>query len=236
MCIRDRFVPAAQGAWPGARNFVTGFAGYLSWFNTYYPNYQLADLKFTVPGFHDTVKTSVYLSAENPDLRPFARHGGKLLLYHGWADQHISPQGTIKYWDTVNEVLGDELVDRFARFYLFPGMAHCGGGLGPNTFDILTPLMSWVEMGSAPDEIVATNTPTSTARPVYAYPQVARLKMPGLDPKVAGNFAPVTPRHGPHLSTSFVGNYLFSPGYPQEQCHADGTNLVCLKDHDHSSH
>jgi feruloyl esterase len=230
------FVPAGQGSWPAATNFVTGFAGYLVWFNTYYPSYQLADLKFTVPGFKDTVKSSVYLSAENPDLRPFARRGGKLLLYHGWADQHISPQGTIKYWNTVNEVLGDELVDRFARFYLFPGMAHCGGGTGPNTFDIVTPLMSWVELGTAPDEIVATNTSTSTSRPVYPYPQVARLKAPGLDPKVASNFGPFTPKHGPHVSTSFVGNYLFSPGYPQEQCHADGTNLACLQDRGHSEH
>jgi feruloyl esterase len=221
------FVPAGQGSWPAANMFVTGFAGYLVWFNTYYPNYQLADLKFTVPGFKDVVKSSVYLSAENPDLRPFARSGGKLLLYHGWADQHISPQGTIKYWNTVNEVLGDELVDRFARFYLFPGMAHCGGGTGPNTFDVLTPLMSWVETGGAPDEIVATNNATSTSRPVYPYPQVARLKLPGLDPTVAGNFGPVTPKHEPHVSTSFLGNYLFSPDYPQEQCYANGTQLVC---------
>jgi feruloyl esterase len=224
------FVPAGQGSWPGARNFVTGFAGYLVWFNTYYPNYQLADLKFTAPAFKDAVKSSVYLSAENPDLRPFVRRGGKLMLYHGWADQHISPQGTIKYWDTLNEVLGDELVDQFARFYLFPGMAHCGGGLGPNDFDIVTPLMSWVETGKAPYEIVATNASTATSRPVYPYPQVARLKMPGLDPTVASNFAPVTPKHGPHVSTSFLGNYLFSPGYPQEQCSASGTTLVCLPD------
>jgi hypothetical protein len=224
------FVPAGQGAWPAANGFVTGFGGYLVWFNAYYPNYQLADLKFTVPGFKDTVKTSVYLSAENPDLRPFARHGGKLLLYHGWADQHISPQGTIKYWNTVNEVLGEEVVDQFARFYLFPGMAHCGGGVGPNTFDIVTPLMSWVEMGTPPYDIVAANSSTSTARPVYPYPQVARLKLPGLDPKVASNFAPFTPKHEPHVSTSFLGNYLFSPDYPQEQCHASGTTLVCSGD------
>jgi hypothetical protein len=54
--------------------------------------------------------------------------------------------------------------------------------------------------------------------------------------KVASNFAPVTPKHGPHVSTSFLGNYLFSPDYPQEQCYADGANLVCLKDDGHSAH
>ena len=69
--------------------------------------------------------------------------------WHGWADQHIPPRGTIKYWHAVNDLLGDDQVSRFAKFYLFPGMAHCGSGLGPNTFDIVTPLMSWVETNSA---------------------------------------------------------------------------------------
>ncbi len=208
------FVPNAQGQIPAANMFVTGFAGYLVWFNTYYPNFKMTDLNFTVPGFNDTVKTSVYLSAENPDLRGFAAHGGKLLLYHGWADQHISPQGTLKYWKTLNEVMGEDLVERFARFYLFPGMAHCGGGTGPNQFDVMTPLMSWVEMGSAPHAIVASmfdssNTVTRT-RPVFPYPTVARYSGSG-STNVAANFVPVTPRHEPHVSLSFVGTISSRP-------------------------
>lgn len=87
--------------------------------------------------------------------------------------------------------------------------------------------MSWVETGAAPDEIVATNGSTAISQPVYPYPEVVRLKLPGLDPKVATNFMPVTPTHKPDVSTSFVGNYLFSPGYPQEQCYANGAQLVC---------
>lgn len=226
------FVPNAQGQIPAANMFVTGFAGYLVWFNTYYPNFQMTDLKFTVPGFNDTVRTSVYLSAENPDLGEFASHGGKLLLYHGWADQHISPQGTLKYWKTLNEVMGDERVERFARFYLFPGMAHCGGGTGPNQFDVVTPLMSWVERGTEPFSIVASlfdssNNVTRT-RPVFPYPKVARYSGSG-STNVAANFRPFTPQHEPHVSLGFVGNYLFAPSYPQEECHAQGTNLVCVK-------
>jgi Tannase and feruloyl esterase len=224
------FVPNAQGQVPPANMFVTGFAGYLVWFNTYYPNFQMTDLKFTVPGFKNTVQTSVYLSAENPDLRGFAASGGKLLLYHGWADQHISPQGTLKYWKTLNEVMGDDVVERFARFYLFPGMAHCGGGTGPNQFDVLTPLMSWVELGTRPHEIVASlfdssNNVTRT-RPVFPYPTVARYSGKG-STDVAANFIPYAPRHEPHVGLGFVGNYLFSPGYPQEDCRANGTTLVC---------
>lgn len=225
------FVPSAQGKSVGSENFVNSWAAYKTYFNTYNASWTLNDLKLTVSGFNDTVATSTVYAANNPDLGPFARHGGKLLLWHGWSDQHIPPRGTIKYWKAVNEVMGDR-VDQFARFYLFPGMAHCGGGLGPNTFDIVTPLMSWVETNSAPNAIVATNSSTITSRPVYPYPAVARLKAPGLDPKVAANFVAYTPKE-PQVSYSFVGDYLFSPDYPQAKCHAEGTKLVCSNDRRH---
>jgi len=221
------FVPAAQGSSVGSENFVNSWAGYKTFFNTYNASWTLNDLKLTVSGFRDTVASSVLYAANNPDLMPLARSGAKLLLYHGWSDQHIPPRGTIKYWNALNETVGPRVVDRFARFYLFPGMAHCGNGLGPNSFDILTPLMSWVEMGTAPNEIVAANRSTATSRPVYPYPQVARLKAAGLDPKVAANFGPYTPKQAPRFSTSFVGDYLFSARYPQVQCQASGTTLVC---------
>jgi feruloyl esterase len=226
------FVPAAQGASVGSENFVNSWAAYKTFFNTYNASWTLNDLQLTVSGFNNTVATSTVYAANNPDLGRFARHGGKLLLWHGWSDQHIPPRGTIKYWHAVNDLLGDDQVSRFARFYLFPGMAHCGSGLGPNTFDIVTPLMSWVETNSAPNAIVATNTSTVTSRPVYPYPAVARLKAPGLDPKVAANFVAYTPKKEPPVS-EFVGNYLFSPDYPQARCHADGTTLVCTNDKRH---
>ena len=229
------FVPAAQGASVGSENFVTSWAAYKTFFNTYNSSWTLNDLKLTVSGFRDTVASSTLYAANNPDLRPFERAGGKLLLYHGWADQHIPPRGTIKYWQALNDTLGDEHVARFARFYLFPGMGHCGNGLGPNTFDILTPLMSWVETAAVPYEIVAANSSTATSRPVYPFPQVARLKAAGLDTKVAANFGPYTPKDGYRTDTDFVGNYLFSEKYPQVQCQVSGTTLVCpsgQKDYD----
>ena len=78
------------------------------------------DLVWTVPGFLDTVASSILYSATNTNLRPFAASGGKLILWHGWADQHISPQVTLQYWETMTQVSGKT---DFARFYLFPGMA-----------------------------------------------------------------------------------------------------------------
>jgi feruloyl esterase len=93
--------------------------------------------------------------ATDPDLAPFAKQGGKLILWHGWSDPHISPLNTIAFYHAVGEQLGTSTRDAFARLFLFPGMYHCDGGDGFSQFDVLTPLMSWVEGGSAPDKIIA---------------------------------------------------------------------------------
>jgi feruloyl esterase len=62
------------------------------------------------------------------------RGGGKLILWHGRSDQHVSPQATLSYYEAMRQVMGGRVVDSFTRLSLFPAMAHCGGGLGPNTF------------------------------------------------------------------------------------------------------
>jgi feruloyl esterase len=223
------YMPAAQGGSASAENFVTGWL-YKTFINepwkdaaTKTPR-DINDLVWTVPAFHETVASSKLYSATNPNLRQFAAAGGKLILWHGWADQHISPQGTIKYWETMSEVSGDS--DAFARFYLFPGMAHCGGGLGPNTFDVLTPLMSWVETGAAPNAMVANNPASGVARPVYPYPAVARYVGTGSTSDPA-SFVPFTPKHKSDVKTQFAGDYLYAPGFPQSRCTAVGTQIDC---------
>ncbi|WP_411147116.1 tannase/feruloyl esterase family alpha/beta hydrolase [Streptomyces sp. A30] len=102
----------------------------------------LSDLKFAAESFWKTVQSSIHLAALDPDLGAFRRGGGKLLLWHGWNDQHISPQSTLAYYDAMRTTMGARAVDRFAKLYLFPGVAHCSGGEGPNTFDALTPVMA----------------------------------------------------------------------------------------------
>src|SRR5206468_2116748 len=126
------FVPATQGVTTFSENAALGFVRYLAYFNTYLPTFQLTDLQFTVPSFWDTMQTSIYSAAVDPDLTRFASHGGKLLLWHGWSDQHITPQGTLEYYDAMQKTLGPKMVDSFARLYLFPGVTHCGGGEGPD--------------------------------------------------------------------------------------------------------
>lgn len=222
------FMPDAQGKSAGAENFVNGWL-YKAFLNSPYKDAatktprNINDLQWTVFGFFDTVESSALYSATNPNLRPFKESGGKLILWHGWSDQHISPQGTIKYWEEMSAVTGK--AGDFARFYLFPGMGHCGGGLGPNTFDVLTPLMSWVESGAAPEGLVANNTTTLVSRPVYPYPVVARYKGSG-SPSDASSFGPYTPPAS-DVSTSSLSDFLYEPWFPQVKCTAVGTQIVC---------
>ena len=88
------------------------------------------------------------LAATDPDLTEFASRGGKLLVIHGWNDQYLSPRYSIDYHDSVVERMGssDRTAD-FMRLFLAPGMAHCGGGEGPNSFDSLPLIEQWVERG-----------------------------------------------------------------------------------------
>jgi hypothetical protein len=223
------YMPDVQGKSAGPENFVNGWL-YKTFINDPYkdPNTltprNVNDLVWTVPAFHDTVLSSLLYSATNPDLRWFGANGGKLILWHGWGDQHISPQGSLQYWERMTQVSGK--TDDFARLYLFPGMAHCGGGLGPNLFDVLTPLMSWVETGNAPYQLVANNSMTSVSRPVYPYPTVARYKGSG-SPNVAASFEPYTPKLKSDINTNNAGDYLYAPGFPQAECTASGTGIVC---------
>lgn len=104
-------------------------------------------------------KLGPVINATDPDLRPFRRSGGKLIMYTGWADPVVSAYDTIDYYRQVVRATsgGRERETReFARLFLMPGMAHCGRGPGPNVFDTLTPIVRWVEQGAAPAEIVAT--------------------------------------------------------------------------------
>lgn len=120
---------------------------------------------------------SEILSPLDADLRPFQKRGGKLLLYHGWADPAISALGTVDYFDRVTAIVGGPTqAETFVRLYLIPGMHHCSGGPGPNEFDILTPLEQWVEQGVPPGPIVATHRTAGQVdrtRPLCPHPQVA---------------------------------------------------------------
>ncbi len=222
------FVPAAVGQPTFSESIALSYLRYLAYFNVAAPSYELTDLKFDVPTFWRTVRTSSYIAATDPDLSDFANRGNKLLLWHGWADQHITPQSTLEYYDAMRETMGEHVVDRFARLYLLPGVAHCGGGEGPDTVDLLTPLMAWVEGGTPAGQVIASKVVdgnVTRTRPVFPFPTVARYTGSGsIDD--AANFVAFTPRHDTGPDYDWVGRPLYSHGY-QTNCQAVGTQLQC---------
>jgi len=132
------------------------------------------------------------VNALNADLKPFFARAGKLLMYHGWADPQITPLNTTAYYEQVVKASGG--VAKIAgnyRLFMAPGMAHCGGGEGPNDFDKIGTLEQWVEKGKAPDMIVASHAKGGAidrTRPLCPYPQIATYKGSGSTDEAA-NFA-----------------------------------------------
>jgi len=122
------------------------------------------------------------LDAADPDLSAFLGHKGKLLMYHGWADQMVSPMSSINYYQSVIQKMGKAKVADSVRLFMVPGMAHCRGGEGTDKFDMVSVMEQWVEKGKAPTSIVAsrvTNGRVERTRPLCAYPQVAAYKGSG---------------------------------------------------------
>jgi feruloyl esterase len=213
--------------------------------NLYYPqalpqSWTLKDLKFDQATLDSFQLRAIY-DATNPDLSRFNQAGGRLILWHGWSDPHISPLNTIAYYSAMQQVLGKQAVAGFARLFLFPGLYHCGGGDGLFQFDILTPLMAWVEGGAAPEMLLASHNTTpqrmgppdgppptpgivDRTRPVFAYPKVAHYTGRGSidDPASFVALEPTLPAPTVH----WLGEKYLVPGL-QQVCSAEGAALRC---------
>jgi hypothetical protein len=144
-------------------------------------------------------KLASSLNAIDPNLKAFRARGGKLIIYHGWSDAALPPVNTINYFQGVVTKLGQREAGGFIRLFMVPGMQHCGGGPGPNSFgatftsgqsdaqhDMSVALERWVEEGVAPDQIIASKrktpdpkSPLIRTRPLCPYPQVARYNGSG---------------------------------------------------------
>ncbi len=131
-------------------------------------------------------------NAINSDLSKFFGHKGRLLMYHGWSDQLIAPGNSIDYYNSVAKKAGGVAkLDQNVRLFMAPGMAHCNGGDGPNSFDAVTLLEQWVEQSKAPDKMIATHATagkTDRSRPLCPYPQTAVYSGSG-DTNDAANFS-----------------------------------------------
>jgi len=135
-------------------------------------------------------KLSHILNASDPDLSKFKKRGGKLILYHGWNDAAIPASEAIDYHKRVASSMGEEETDQFLRLFLVPGMQHCGGGVGTDSFNsgdadhnISVALQRWVEEDVPPNKIIATkyhdNGEVVRTRPLCPYPMTSSYKGSG---------------------------------------------------------
>ena len=145
-----------------------------------------------------------------PDLTRFNTMGHKLIMYHGWADQQISPYASIDFYQQIVAKLGHAKTDEFLKFYMLPGIYHCAGGPGAGNFgaagpasapdaqhDIVTALDQWVSAKRAPTVFIGTHINEQTkmadrTRRICPYPQVAKYKGSG-DTNDAANFTCAAP-------------------------------------------
>ena len=203
--------PGVERGWG---NFTTGPApgravnynysgGYMKYFVLGDPNWDPMTFDFAkdMSKVDADEKNRSVLETMNPDLKKFRDRGGKLILYHGWGDDAVSPFNTINYYKMVVEKTsgGPKAADAFAaedakfnkaadktgefmRLFMVPGMNHCGGGPGPNTFDAATALANWVEKKQAPDVLLGshmTNGAPDLTRPLCPYPMTAKYSGSG---------------------------------------------------------
>jgi len=179
--------------------------------------YEKADWDFRTFKFEEgsklaETKTAAALNAIDPNLKAFKARGGKLIMFHGWNDPAIPALNTINYFQSVEQRMGKRDSEAFLRLFMAPGMAHCGGGPGPNAFgaggsgssgpehNMYRALEQWVEQGIAPAQIIATkyNNDRNPAqgvkltRPLCAFPNVAKYKGSG-DTNDAANFVCMPP-------------------------------------------
>ncbi|MFB9410349.1 tannase/feruloyl esterase family alpha/beta hydrolase [Dactylosporangium matsuzakiense] len=207
--------PTATGAPAVTEGNATSALKYLA-YPAPRPSMTLRDLHYDSATFYEIYQRAGIYDASDPDLSAFRAAGGKLLLWHGWADQAISPYGTIAYYHALTERMGGvNATQRFARLFMLPGVAHCGDGQGPDAFDAITPTLAWVEQGVAPDRLVATKRQDDAVvrtRPVYPYPIVARYDGSGSSDDAA-NFTPAPPPVRYEDDIAWLGS--FRSGYEQ---------------------
>jgi feruloyl esterase len=127
--------------------------------------------------------------AADPDISAFVKRGGKLLLWHGWDDAGPSPFATIDYFEKVQKITGRKVksLDTSVAFFIAPGVYHCSKGPGPDQFDLLGTIDTWVEKGAAPASMLATKVNSTMSRPLCRYPALPRYRGSG-DPENAASF------------------------------------------------
>jgi feruloyl esterase len=187
--------PAAPIAWQAADTIIRHFVVRDSSFNTNldWPETDGVIDREAVKLFDK--RTEIGDADRAEQLLPYFRRGKKVILYHGYDDQAISPYRTIWFYQDLAAILGGYRdVQKHARLFMMPGTQHCGGGPGPNSVDTLAALENWVERGIAPESIIASkyvnDNPSqrvTRTMPLCKFPEQARYDGVG-DPNDAASW------------------------------------------------
>jgi feruloyl esterase len=197
------FVPGDETSWrqwvvgmgPGGASGDGYVRNYFSYMVSGDPKWNVLTANVDASLKQAAATTGAEVDATSPDLSKFAAHGGKLIVYHGWNDQAISPWNSIHYYESVQKAMGADKAESMVRLYMAPGVEHCASGPGPSFFGqlglpttgaakygIFDSLVDWVEKSTPPSSIVATkysDNKVAMTRPLCAYPQVAKYKGSG---------------------------------------------------------
>ena len=187
---------ASLGALNGSTPFVIATDHFAYWLhqNPGFDWHTFTESSFVTDFFNSEAKFEDVIGTDSTDLEDFIEHKAKNITYHGTADQLIFSRGTTNYFERLRKRYGAHKLDKFARLFMAPGMGHCAGGPGANSFgqsglpgpsdpqhDIFQALVHWVEFGNAPDKIIATkfvnDNPTNGVaftRPLCVFPNVAK--------------------------------------------------------------
>jgi feruloyl esterase len=171
--LGTRRVPGNPATTSDANQYVTGDQ-WVKFFVTRQPTFDTLTFDPLNPGAwtQRVIDVSGITDATDPDLRPFLSHGGKLIMLHGLADEVISNNSTIAYYQQVVTTVGQQAADQGIRFYTVPGMGH-GTGVFIPSWDSLAALENWVEGGLAPATGVVMDTVAGTfgrTRPLCQWP------------------------------------------------------------------
>jgi feruloyl esterase len=141
------------------------------------PTFSILDFDFDTDPARMEEFGEIYDTWEDAELAAYRDHGGKLLIFHGMSDPIFSANESIDYYERlVATNHGPVKAGAFARFFLVPGMTHCGGGPATDLYDTLGAMINWVENGIAPDKIIATgNAFPGRTRPLCPYPTYAHF-------------------------------------------------------------
>ncbi|NEW46727.1 tannase/feruloyl esterase family alpha/beta hydrolase [Nocardia cyriacigeorgica] len=176
------------------------------------PHSSVAEFAFTEAELRRLTAEGARGNAMRLDLTEFRDAGGKLLLWHGWADQDLPPVATVDYYHRMAQRMGGlDATQPWARLFMVPAMYHCADGYSLTEFEPFTALIDWVEHGTAPDRIIAAGRDgygaITRTRPVFPHPLVAAYDGDG-SVDDAANFAPALPSAPLPDTIDWLGTYL----------------------------